>query len=216
MRQPHSEETKEKIRQSLLGRKHSEETKEKIGKSSQGRIHSEETKEKMRSHKRSEETKEKIRQSRLGKPLPEETKEKLRGQKRSEETKEKIRQARLGTKSSDETKAKISAATSGSKNPMYGKVGAMKGKPSAKGFLGKKHTKETKQQMSKNNKGKILSPETRAKIQSSTIHHMSQLTDDEFKKYIPKPKSENDAIELINQPQDIELWDDICSRIFNL
>ena len=67
----HSEETKEKMRQSHLVFKHSEETKERVSKVKSGEnIH-------RYGKKHTEESKEKIRQSRLGKKHSEETKEKM-------------------------------------------------------------------------------------------------------------------------------------------
>jgi very-short-patch-repair endonuclease len=63
----HSEETKEKMRQSALGRKHPQWVKDKIANSMKGFKHSKETKEKMRlsatGRKLSECTKEKIKLS---------------------------------------------------------------------------------------------------------------------------------------------------------
>ena len=43
----HSKETKDKIRQSRLGRKFSDETKQKMSDSHRGKVHSEETKKKI-------------------------------------------------------------------------------------------------------------------------------------------------------------------------
>lgn len=105
-----SEETKEKIRLSLLGRKHSEETKEKIrlgnlgNTNFRGRSHSDETKEKISQihmgHEHSVKTKEKLRQAQLGRKHSDEHIKKVKisktGFKHSDETKEKMRLARLG------------------------------------------------------------------------------------------------------------------------
>jgi group I intron endonuclease len=60
----HSEETKEKIRQAQIGKKHTEESKKKIG-------------EKSKLNKHTEETKQKISNSHKGKEKSEETKQKI-------------------------------------------------------------------------------------------------------------------------------------------
>ena len=107
-----TEDHKEKIRRSQLGKKLTDECKEKLKEINTGKKHSEETKEKIRNarlgKKHSDETKQKIRELKLGKPRSEETKTKLTGKKHSEETKEKIRQSSLGRKHSEETKEKMS------------------------------------------------------------------------------------------------------------
>lgn len=63
----YSEETKQKIKEKLIGRKHSEETRKKMSEQRKGFKHSEETKSKMsksqQGKKHSEETKEKISKS---------------------------------------------------------------------------------------------------------------------------------------------------------
>ena len=89
-----------------LGLKHSEETKEKMRQSRSGRIIS-------------EETKRKISNAHKGKKLSEEHKEKLRislkGRKFTDSHKEKIRQSNSNKIKSDETKLKISISNSGKK-----------------------------------------------------------------------------------------------------
>ena len=96
---PLSEEHKEKIRQSSLGRTFSDETRKKLSKSKLGKTLSEETKSKMSKSKigkpsprlgelLSKETKDKISKSRSGQPSN------RLGVKLSEETKEKMRQAK--------------------------------------------------------------------------------------------------------------------------
>jgi hypothetical protein len=109
----HSPETKEKMRQAKLGKPKSEEHRKNI-KSSKilnpsfghlGKSHSAESKEKMRTAalNMSDETKEKMRQAKLGKPM-------------SEETKEKIRQANKGKIISEEHKQKLREAKRKNKN----------------------------------------------------------------------------------------------------
>jgi len=50
----------------------------------------------------------------------------------------------VGYKHSEEFKKKMSERMKGNANPMFGKIGAMIGKPSPLGFKGKKHSLETK------------------------------------------------------------------------
>jgi hypothetical protein len=71
---PMSEETKKKLLEAKLGKKHSEETKQKISEANKGKKHSEESKRKMS-------------EAKLGKPNP-----------MSEETKKKISEAHKGKK----------------------------------------------------------------------------------------------------------------------
>ena len=111
--------------QPFYGRHHSEETKNKIRLSHIGKS-------------RPKEVLEKLRLSHIGKPLSEEWKEKLRlaGLKRhnSEETRKKIRMRMLGDKNpmfgkhwshSEESKNKIRLSKIGNKNPMFGKSGEL-------------------------------------------------------------------------------------------
>jgi group I intron endonuclease len=148
-RLPHSEETKEKIRQSLLGRKRdpfSDEVKRKMSQSALGRPKFDETREKLRKanlgKKLSEDHKEKMRQANLGKIVSEETRKTLseankgkpsnrKGCKLSEEIKEKIRRGMLGKKHSDESKKRMSIA--------------QKGKACTR--VGYRHSEETKEKM---------------------------------------------------------------------
>ena len=104
-RKPFSEKARENMRQGQLGKKMSDEQKEKISQSNLGRTFSEETKAKISmanlGMKRSDETKEKMSQSKLGKPSL------RKGKKVSDETKEKIRKSSFGRKHSEETKEKM-------------------------------------------------------------------------------------------------------------
>jgi hypothetical protein len=124
-----SEETKQKISKSSLGRKFSDEHRQKISESNKGKILSEEQIKKMSESqkgeksawfgkKHSEETKQKIGESKIGKSRSNETKQKLReaflgekspmyGKKLSEETKQKISESKKGRKQSEEAKQKM-------------------------------------------------------------------------------------------------------------
>jgi len=107
----HSPETKEKLRQALIGRKHSPEAKEKISKAHICKKYSPETKEKIRQaligRKYSKESIENMRQGQLGRKKPQEVIEKTRqahiGAKRSPEAIENIRHGQLGNKRSLES-----------------------------------------------------------------------------------------------------------------
>lgn len=70
----HSDKTKKKISETLMGRKHSDEWSKKIGESNKGRVCSDETKDKIRQSrigtKASQETKYKFSQMRTGKNNP--------------------------------------------------------------------------------------------------------------------------------------------------
>lgn len=91
-----SQEHKEKIRKSHLGKKHSRETKEKMRKST------------LESYKNNSRIKEKIREARKKQII-----------KHSEKTKEKIRLARKGKKHSKETRRKISESLKGERGSRW-------------------------------------------------------------------------------------------------
>lgn len=99
---PHSEETKDKIRQKAIGRECTEETKNKIREANKGKIGN------RKGAVLSEESKQKMRVAKLGKKLSEEHRRKIsergKGHFTSEETKEKIRKAHLGKPMSEEAK----------------------------------------------------------------------------------------------------------------
>ena len=114
-----SEDHKQKLIETNIGRHCSEETKRKISEAHLGKSLSEEHKKKLSKAKVgkkckpfSDETKQNMREAQLGKHLSEETKEKIReanlGKQQSEKTKEKERKARLGKHHSEETKQKMS------------------------------------------------------------------------------------------------------------
>lgn len=88
---------------------HSEETKEKIGKTQLGKKHPH------KGVKCSEETKQKQHESHLGKEPWN------KGKPSSEELKRKISEGNRGKSRSEETKEKIRKSKSGKNNPMYGR-----------------------------------------------------------------------------------------------
>ena len=95
----HSNETKEKIRISLIGRKHSDATKQKQRVIKLGKKHSEKTIQKMIGRKHTTETKIKMSIAKTGFSHTKETKDKIKtsliGHKVSPETKEKLRKKAL-------------------------------------------------------------------------------------------------------------------------
>ncbi len=103
---PITKETREKMRNSQLGKKQST---EQIAK----RV------AKLTGKKRNDKFKERLKEAHTGKVLSEETKEKIRkvnmGKKLSEETKQKISQSNMGRVCSEETKRKIGLANSNKK-----------------------------------------------------------------------------------------------------
>lgn len=104
-----SEETKQKIRESHLGRRHSKETRRKMSQSRIGENNG------MYGRNHSEESKRKISESKKGKP----------GHPSSEKQKEAARRANTGKIVSEETRRKISEANKGNipihknLNPVY-------------------------------------------------------------------------------------------------
>lgn len=133
----HTEESKQKLRKSHLGKKASEETRKKLSELCKGEKHWNYGKH------HSEETREKIRIANTGKHPSEETRQKMSesrkgenngfyGKCHTEESKQKNREAHLGKKASEETKQKLREALTGEKN----------------GFYGKKHSEESRKKMS--------------------------------------------------------------------
>ena len=102
-----SEESKQKNRDSHLGKAHNEESKKKMSKVRQGKMHT-------------EGTKKKIGESRRGKTHTKETRQKMaetqRGKTHSEETKLKMRNVKIGKKIFEETKQKLSDSQRGEKH----------------------------------------------------------------------------------------------------
>jgi len=115
-----SDETRQKISQSLKGKKISEETRKKLSDANKGKKLSEKTKQKIsETHKGkqiSEQTKEKmsVAQKKLNKKISDEHKNILsknrKGKKLSEETKQKLSHSLKGRKFSDEHRQKIADA----------------------------------------------------------------------------------------------------------
>jgi group I intron endonuclease len=155
---PLSEDHKEKIRKSLLGRKFSEETKQKMRQAQLGKKLSEEQKEKLRranlGKKVSDETKEKLRIANTGRVKSPETIEKLKNRIYTEEHKEKLRQANLGKKHSDETREKIRKASLGRKHSEEHK----------EKLRGRTLTEEHKRKIGESSAGKKMSEESKIKM----------------------------------------------------
>lgn len=123
---PNANETREKMRQIMMGNQHKKGkteytfTKEHCKKLSISNLGNQNGKG-LKGHKHSEETKEKISQAALGRKHSEEAKAKMSksrsgkgnpfyGKKHTEETKEKNRQAQIGKKQSEEVKANMRLA----------------------------------------------------------------------------------------------------------
>ena len=107
----HSEESKNKISESLKGKHHTEEHKNKISES-------------MKGHKFTKETRKKISEANKGHETTEETRKKIseanKGKKLTEEHKNKISEGNKGKKLTEETRKKISECMKG-KNKHWGK-----------------------------------------------------------------------------------------------
>ena len=110
-RTPHTEETKRKISESLLGKKASEASKKKMSEAHKGKKFTEERKRNMSKArlgaKHTEETKRKISEAQLGE------KNHRYGIKHTEETKRKIGEFHKGKIVTEETKRKMSEALKG-------------------------------------------------------------------------------------------------------
>ena len=102
-----TEETRAKMSVSRKGRKVSDETRAKLIAVNLGRVHTEETRAKMKGHVVTEETREKLR----GRIVSEETRAKMsvyaKGRKATEETRAKISDSLKGRIVSEETRAKL-------------------------------------------------------------------------------------------------------------
>jgi len=179
----HSEETKQKIREALLGaRNHNF-----------GKHHSEETKQKIREAKSGENN---PTFGKRGEGTP------MFGKHHSEETKQKIRITSLKSQNKPEIKAKKSAAMTGTKNPMFGRAGEsapMFGKTGENApMFGKHHSKETRNKMRISHTGKHHSKETCEKISSSQIGKI--ISEEQCKQIslsrIGKPLSKNHRINI--------------------
>ncbi|MHA1512067.1 MAG: NUMOD3 domain-containing DNA-binding protein, partial [Promethearchaeota archaeon] len=155
-----SKEIRQKISKALMNRVHSEETKEKIKQSNikakahlKGKPLSEEHRKNiskgLMNHVHSEETKQKIAQSHRGKLLSEETKKLLSEINTGEN------HPFFGKKHSESTIKKMSDRKMGEKNP----------------FHGKHHTETSKRLMSEANKGIPNTPEQKRKISETKIQN---------------------------------------------
>ena len=103
-----SEETRQKMSESHLGKTQSEETRNKISQSISGENHY------MHGKKHSEESKQKMSKARIGKYSGEN--HPMYGRKHSEETKERWSKIRKGVTASEETRQKMSKSQTGRKH----------------------------------------------------------------------------------------------------
>lgn len=132
-----TEEHKQKLRESNLGKKpppHSEETLQKMSNSMKGK----------NSGPKSDEHKRKLSDAHKGKKLSEEHKEKLRNKPISEETRQKISIAGQGRVVSEETRKKQSEALTGKK---FGPQSKETKEQRAQKLRGRKQSEESKQKM---------------------------------------------------------------------
>lgn len=139
----HSEESKQKMRETKIGKIPNEETRKKMSESGKGRIVSEETRKKLSELNKGKsctiEVRKKMSESRKGKPLTMEARKKMsevrKGKTPTIETRIKLSIVFKGRTISDEAKRKMSMAKKdkyiGIGNPNYGKH----------------HSSETKQKM---------------------------------------------------------------------
>jgi len=150
-----SEETKKKISLKNKGRKlkhpRSLEYRRKISESNRNRIISEETRKKLSETLKRKYASGEIISSMLGKHHSEETKKKLSYSLKHSKKRQTVMESK-------EYREKMSKSLSGKNNPMYGKYG---GEHPA---FGNKHTEKTKEIISRINKGKHLSLETKKKL----------------------------------------------------
>lgn len=114
----YSQEVKDKIRQSKLGKKQSEETRKKITEARKGKYIGESAPN--FGNKHSAETKSKMSKAHKGKYSKENSPN--FGKSRSEETKEKIRKAATGRKHSESTKALLRKRQANRENPQARRV----------------------------------------------------------------------------------------------
>jgi hypothetical protein len=139
----HSEETKNKIRASLTGRKRSEDTVQKMREANIGKKHSEETRRKMSDKGKGREVTEEIRRK---------LSETLKGHVVTEEVRRKLSEAGTGKTHSEETRRKMRQAH--------------------KGEVHKPVSEEARRRMSEAKKGRkrgAMSEETRRKISEAHL-----------------------------------------------
>ena len=142
-----TEEIKEKIRKSNIGKNigriTSEETRKKISETSRGRIHTEETKKKMR--------------------------EIATGRKHTNEAKTKIGLSGIGRKHTEEQNKKKSDRMKGNKNCLGYKASEETKKKMSIAGKGKIVSQETRDKIAEANRGKKRSVEERAKLKKAII-----------------------------------------------
>lgn len=164
-----SDDIKQKISKSKIGKKMSDATRQKMSIIFRGRKVSEETKRKLREintgKKLSAEHKQKLREKRLGTKLTEEQKRKI-GEKsklyrHSEESKQKIRLANTGRKHSEITKQKIGEKSKNKKISEQHKQLLRSFALGNQWNKGRKHTEEVKQKIANASRGRTHSEETK-------------------------------------------------------
>lgn len=151
----------------------SEETKNKISKSHIGKTHTEETRGKLKDINMgktlSKETKQKMSESRIG------DKNHFRGKTHTDEAKKKMREAQIGKELSDETKEKISAACKGEKHHFYGKSLSEEHKQKlSEAHVGKTLSDDHRRKIRESNIGKSRTNETRQKIREAKSKRVYQ------------------------------------------
>ena len=138
----HCKETKEKLKNSHMGKKLSSETKRKISESNKGRICSDETRKKIsianKGKKRSQKIKQKMRITFTGRKLKPRTLEHCK----------KISEFRTGKTHSEETKLKIRKSLLGRKRNSHSEATKKKMSESQKNRKRNPHSNETKEKIS--------------------------------------------------------------------
>ena len=185
----HSEEARKKMSEAKKGRKYgpmSEEQKEKIRQSHLGKKLSEETKAKLRGRPLSEETRKKMSESLKGKLAGD--KHPMYGKHHSEEARKKMSEALKGKSHgplSEEHKAKLRESHIGVHPSEESK------RKNSESHKGKKASEETRKKMSEALKGKSrgpLSEEHKAKLRES---HLGKKLSDDSKKKISQANMNN-------------------------
>lgn len=188
-----SDETRQKMSQSRIGRKHTEESKKRMTEAQTGRVQSDETKKKLSELAKSNQDRvDKLRtvqKSNIGREISKETREKIAkanfGKHHSDESKDKISKANTGKLKSEKAKEAMSIAqTKRCSNPeeierrrksSTGKVHTEEQRRKQSiARIGKTHSEESKRKMSEANTGKSKTDEHKAKLSlANTGHHHS-------------------------------------------
>ena len=150
-----SAETRQKLRLANLGKRQSPDTMEKKRQASTGRKHTPDTLAKMskarKGKRHSPETLEKMSKARKGKPISSEHRAKIIEAMKSPEIRDKLSKTHKGKVLSPEHRAKIGTSLKG-RNLSPEELEKRHGEHNP--FYGKKHSPETKEKISKANRGK--------------------------------------------------------------